>query len=64
MDSERDAAPYQLEALKKEVSNKLKDYKYCAAVSFDISGAFDVLNWFKASDIINDLPIFNYLISI
>lgn len=50
-----------LESLKKMVKEKLQIFKYCAAVSFDISGAFDILDWSIVSHIIDDLPIYLYL---
>lgn len=53
-----------LHTLKMIVKEKLSIFKYCAAISFDISGAFDVLNWMIASEIMKDLPLYNYLIYI
>lgn len=39
----------------------MREYKYCALVSFDIVGAFDVIDWFILASIIQDLPIPDYL---
>lgn len=50
-----------LSTLKNLVKNKLTAFVYCSAISFDISGAFDVLDWSVASSVIDALPIHNYL---
>lgn len=50
-----------LSSLKALVKEKLSIFKYCAMISFDITGAFDVLDWWIASRAIDDLPIYGYL---
>lgn len=42
----------------------MKEYKYCALVSFDIQGTFDVINWKVLAETVNTLPIGQYLKSL
>lgn len=50
--------------LKRKIRDHLRNYIYSAASSLDISEAFHNLNWYFTANIIDSLPIPNYLKSI
>lgn len=50
-----------LQKLKSKIIKYLGKNIYCALISFDIVGAFDNINWNTLAEIINNLPIPNYL---
>lgn len=50
-----------LNKLKHKINKYLKTKKYCSLVSFDITGAFDNINWEILGNIIRQLPIPQYL---